>query len=89
MGVVEWSWAVSGAVLLWSPGFGGLNVSVFSDPTLLTCGQKSFQVTLPPGSEGNASFVLTTWGETILRGIFSHIFAQMQRSMEWEERNRF
>ncbi|KAM4896999.1 zona pellucida sperm-binding protein 4 [Sylvia borin] len=39
----------------------GTHVNVFSDPTLLTCGQNSLQLTLPPGWEGNASFVLTTW----------------------------
>uniref|UniRef100_A0A8C0BW23 Zona pellucida glycoprotein 4 n=1 Tax=Buteo japonicus TaxID=224669 RepID=A0A8C0BW23_9AVES len=33
----------------------------FSDPTLLACGQESLQLTLPPGWEGNGSFVLTTW----------------------------
>ncbi|XP_009067717.1 PREDICTED: zona pellucida sperm-binding protein 4-like [Acanthisitta chloris] len=37
------------------------NGSVFSDPNLLTCGQESLQLTLPPGWEGNTSFVLTTW----------------------------
>ncbi|NWH43395.1 ZP4 protein, partial [Fregata magnificens] len=39
----------------------GAQGSVFSDPTLLACGQESLQLTLPPGWEGNASFVLTTW----------------------------
>uniref|UniRef100_A0A8C3MCI8 Zona pellucida sperm-binding protein 4 n=1 Tax=Geospiza parvula TaxID=87175 RepID=A0A8C3MCI8_GEOPR len=29
---------------------------------MLTCGQKSLQLTLPQGWEGNASFVLTIWG---------------------------
>ncbi|XP_059706789.1 LOW QUALITY PROTEIN: zona pellucida sperm-binding protein 4-like [Haemorhous mexicanus] len=66
MGVVGWSWAASGAMLFWmflgslALVLGAMSM-VFSDPTLLTCGQKSFQLTLPPGSEGNASFVLTTW----------------------------
>ncbi|NWX58061.1 ZP4 protein, partial [Promerops cafer] len=66
MGVVEHFRAASGAMLFWV-SFGplalalGAHVSVFSDPTLLTCGQKSLQLTLPPGWEGNASFVLTTW----------------------------
>uniref|UniRef100_H0Z9Z8 Zona pellucida sperm-binding protein 4 n=1 Tax=Taeniopygia guttata TaxID=59729 RepID=H0Z9Z8_TAEGU len=66
MGVVGWSWAPSGAMFFWV-FLGplalvlGAHVSVFSDPTLLTCGQKSLQLTLPPGWEGNASFVLTTW----------------------------
>ncbi|NWS13270.1 ZP4 protein, partial [Pachyramphus minor] len=39
----------------------GVRGSVFSDPTLLTCGQESLQLTLPLGWEGNASLVLTTW----------------------------
>ncbi|NWT56429.1 ZP4 protein, partial [Erythrocercus mccallii] len=66
MSVVGQSRAASGAMLSWV-FFGpltlvlGTHVSVFSDPTLLTCGQKSLQLTLPPGWEGNASFVLTTW----------------------------
>ncbi|NWZ94724.1 ZP4 protein, partial [Nesospiza acunhae] len=83
MGVVGCSWAASGAMLFWV-FLGplalvlGAPISIFSDPTMLTCGQKSLQLTLPPGWEGNASFVLTTWGEAISRGIFSHIFAQMQ-----------
>ncbi|NXS93865.1 ZP4 protein, partial [Jacana jacana] len=66
MGVVGWSRAVFRAMLFW--GFLGplaLAVgawgSVFSDPNLLACGHKSLQLTLPPGWEGNASFVLTTW----------------------------
>ncbi|NXD19684.1 ZP4 protein, partial [Spelaeornis formosus] len=66
MGIVGQSRAASGAMLFWvflSPLtlVLGAHVSVFSDPTLLTCGQKSLQLTLPPGWEGNASFVLTTW----------------------------
>lgn len=94
MVVVGWCWAASGAMLFWV-FLGplalvlGAPIGVFSDPTLLTCGQKSLQLTLPQGWEGNASFVLTTWGEAISRGIFSHIFVQMQRCMEGEERNRF
>ncbi|NWR09064.1 ZP4 protein, partial [Paradoxornis webbianus] len=65
MGVVGQSRVVSG-VMFWV-FLGsltlvlGTHVSVFSDPTLLTCGQNSLQLTLPPGWEGNASFVLTTW----------------------------
>ncbi|XP_074447863.1 zona pellucida sperm-binding protein 4-like isoform X3 [Larus michahellis] len=66
MGVAGQSRAAFGAVLFW--GFLGPLVwvvgaqgSVFSDPTLLVCGQESLQFTLPPGWEGNASFVLTTW----------------------------
>ncbi|XP_023785274.1 zona pellucida sperm-binding protein 4 [Cyanistes caeruleus] len=66
MGVVGQSRAASGAMLFWVflcplALVLGAHVSVFSDPTLLTCGQKSLQLTLPPGWEGNASFVLTTW----------------------------
>ncbi|NWV53320.1 ZP4 protein, partial [Daphoenositta chrysoptera] len=66
MGVVGQSRAVSGAMLFWvflSPLalVMGAHVSVFSDPILLTCGQESLQLTLPPDWEGNASFVLTTW----------------------------
>ncbi|NWI83737.1 ZP4 protein, partial [Dryoscopus gambensis] len=66
MGVVGSFRAVSGAMLFWV-FLGplalvlGAHVSVFSDPTLLICGQESLQLTLPPGWEGNASFVLTTW----------------------------
>ncbi|NXB76789.1 ZP4 protein, partial [Donacobius atricapilla] len=66
MGVVGQFRAVSGAMLCWV-FLGpltlvlGAYVSVFSDPTLLTCGQKGLQLTLPPGWEENASFVLTTW----------------------------
>ncbi|KAL9847369.1 LOW QUALITY PROTEIN: zona pellucida sperm-binding protein 4-like [Geothlypis trichas] len=66
MVVVGWSWAASGAMLFWV-FLGplalvlGAPIDVFSDPTLLTCGQKSLQLTLPQGWEGNASFVLTTW----------------------------
>ncbi|XP_009999116.1 PREDICTED: zona pellucida sperm-binding protein 4-like [Chaetura pelagica] len=52
-----------GAVISW--GFFALVVgaqgSIFSDPRLLVCGQESLQLTLPPGWEGNASFVLITW----------------------------
>lgn len=87
MGVVGQPRVVSGVMFFWV--FLGLltlvlgtRVSVFSDPTLLTCGQNSLQLTLPPSWEGNTSFVLTTWGEAISRGIFSHMFAQMQRCME-------
>ncbi|NWW57152.1 ZP4 protein, partial [Ifrita kowaldi] len=66
MGVVGQSRAASGAMLFWVflaalTLVMGAHVSVFSDPTLLTCGQESLQLTLPPGWEGNASFVLTTW----------------------------
>ncbi|NXF77331.1 ZP4 protein, partial [Sclerurus mexicanus] len=66
MGVIRQSGPALGALLIWVfldllilvvGGHG----SVFSDPTLLTCGQESLQLTLPPGWEGNASFVLTTW----------------------------
>ncbi|NWZ66135.1 ZP4 protein, partial [Acrocephalus arundinaceus] len=66
MGIVGQSRAASGVMLFWVL-LGpltlavGAHVSVFSDPTLLICGQKSLQLTLPPGWEGNASFVLTTW----------------------------
>uniref|UniRef100_A0A8D2N3U1 Zona pellucida sperm-binding protein 4 n=1 Tax=Zonotrichia albicollis TaxID=44394 RepID=A0A8D2N3U1_ZONAL len=48
MGVVGWSWAASGVMLFWV-FLGplalalGAPISVFSDPTLLTCGQKSLQ----------------------------------------------
>ncbi|KAM6203568.1 zona pellucida sperm-binding protein 4 [Sarcoramphus papa] len=66
MGVAGQSRTVFGAMLFW--GFlgplafvVGAQGSVFSDPTLLACGQESLQLTLPPGWEGNASFVLTTW----------------------------
>ncbi|KFP87768.1 Zona pellucida sperm-binding protein 4, partial [Apaloderma vittatum] len=55
-----------GAMLFWS--FLGLLAFVlgaqssgFSDHTLLACGQESLHLTLPPGWEGNDSFVLTTW----------------------------
>ncbi|XP_019149444.2 zona pellucida sperm-binding protein 4 [Corvus cornix cornix] len=66
MGVVGQSRATSGAMLFWVllghlALVMGAHVSVFSDPTLLICGQESLQLTLPPGWEGNASFVLTTW----------------------------
>ncbi|XP_017581418.1 PREDICTED: zona pellucida sperm-binding protein 4 [Corvus brachyrhynchos] len=66
MGVVGESRATSGAMLFWVllghlALVMGAHVSVFSDPTLLICGQESLQLTLPPGWEGNASFVLTTW----------------------------
>lgn len=87
MGAAGQSRAASGVMLFWVflgplALILGAHVSVFSDPTLLTCGQKSLQLTLPPGWERNASFVLTTWGEAILRGLFSHTFAQMKRCME-------
>ncbi|KFQ77655.1 Zona pellucida sperm-binding protein 4, partial [Phoenicopterus ruber ruber] len=66
MGVAGQSRAVFGAMLFW--GFLGPLVlvvgaqgSVFSDLILLACGQESLQLTLLPGWEGNASFVLTTW----------------------------
>ncbi|XP_009706406.1 PREDICTED: zona pellucida sperm-binding protein 4 [Cariama cristata] len=39
----------------------GVQSSVFSDPSLLACGQESLEFTLPSGWEGNASFVLTAW----------------------------
>ncbi|NXE31968.1 ZP4 protein, partial [Ptilorrhoa leucosticta] len=66
MSVVGCFRAASGAMLFWVflgplPLVLGAPVSVFSDPTLLTCGQESLQLTLPPGWEGNASFVLTAW----------------------------
>ncbi|NXN74134.1 ZP4 protein, partial [Himantopus himantopus] len=66
MAVAGQSGAVFGAMLFWG-FFGplalvvGAQGSVFSDPTLLACGQESLQLTLPPGWEGNASFVLTAW----------------------------
>ncbi|NXB21387.1 ZP4 protein, partial [Rhagologus leucostigma] len=66
MGVVRSFRAASGAMLFWV-FLGplalvlGARVSVFSDPALLICDQESLQLTLPPGWEGNASFVLTTW----------------------------
>ncbi|NWW35415.1 ZP4 protein, partial [Panurus biarmicus] len=66
MDIVGQSRPTSGAMLFWV-FLGpltlvlGAHVSVFSDPTLLTCGQKGLQLTLPPGWEGNSSFVLTTW----------------------------
>ncbi|NXW18956.1 ZP4 protein, partial [Circaetus pectoralis] len=66
MGVAGQPRATFGAMLFWE--FLGLLAfvvgaqgSVFSDPTLLACGQESLQLTLPPGWEGNASFVFTTW----------------------------
>ncbi|NXC17418.1 ZP4 protein, partial [Corythaeola cristata] len=66
MGIAGWSRTVFRAMLFW--GFlgplalvVGAQGSVFSDPTLLACGQESLQLNLPPGWEGNASFVLTTW----------------------------
>lgn len=68
MGVAGWSRAAFGAMLFWDI-FGplalvvGAQGSVFSDPDLLACGSESLQLTLPPGWEGNASFVLTTWGK--------------------------
>ncbi|NWU74542.1 ZP4 protein, partial [Onychorhynchus coronatus] len=66
MGVVGWSGAALGA-MLFCFFLGplalvvGAHGSVFFDPTLLICGQESLQLTLPPGWEGNASLVLTTW----------------------------
>ncbi|NXK49932.1 ZP4 protein, partial [Chauna torquata] len=39
----------------------GAQGGFFADPTMLACGQESLQLTLPPGWEGNASFVLTAW----------------------------
>ncbi|KAM9011305.1 zona pellucida sperm-binding protein 4-like [Ara ararauna] len=66
MGIVGQSRTVFGAVLF--VGFLGLLAlvmgaqgSVFSDPSLLACGQESMQLTLSPGWEGNATFVLTAW----------------------------
>uniref|UniRef100_A0A8C3Q1S2 Zona pellucida sperm-binding protein 4 n=1 Tax=Chrysolophus pictus TaxID=9089 RepID=A0A8C3Q1S2_CHRPC len=66
MGVVGQAMAVFGAL-----SFLGLLVPLalvvgtwsrpFADPDLLVCGQESLQLTLPPGWEGNASFVLTAW----------------------------
>jgi len=68
MGAMGQSRTTFGAVLFW--GFlgplalvVGAQGSVFSDPTLLACGRESLQLTLPPGREGNASFVLTAWGK--------------------------
>ncbi|NWW08887.1 ZP4 protein, partial [Oreocharis arfaki] len=66
MSIVEHFRAASGAMLfcvfLGSLALVlGAHVSVFSDTILLTCGQESLQLTLPPGWEGNASFMLTTW----------------------------
>ncbi|XP_027755046.1 zona pellucida sperm-binding protein 4-like [Empidonax traillii] len=66
MGVVGQSEAVLGAMLFWVflgplALVVGASGSVFSDPTLLTCGPESFQLTLPLGWEGNASLLLTTW----------------------------
>lgn len=68
MGVVGQAMAVFGAL-----SFLGLLVPLalvvgtwsrpFADPDLLVCGQGSLQLTLPPGWEGNASFVLTAWGK--------------------------
>ncbi|NXU56198.1 ZP4 protein, partial [Turnix velox] len=57
---------VFGAVLFWKilgplALLVGAEGSVFLDPTLLVCGQENLQLTLPPGWERNASFVLTTW----------------------------
>ncbi|NXS43087.1 ZP4 protein, partial [Balaeniceps rex] len=66
MAVAGWSRTVFSAMLFW--GFlgplalvVGAQGSGFFDPTLLACGQGSLELTLPPGWEGNASFVLTTW----------------------------
>ncbi|NWR61131.1 ZP4 protein, partial [Bucorvus abyssinicus] len=66
MSVTGQSRTVFGAILFWVflgpvTFVGWVQGSVFSDPTLLTCGQESLQLTLPPGWEENASFVLTTW----------------------------
>lgn len=68
MGVAGKSRAAYGAVLFWwflgpLALVVGAQGSVLSDATLLACGQESLQLTLPPSWEGNASFVLTTWGE--------------------------
>ncbi|NXW39818.1 ZP4 protein, partial [Nyctiprogne leucopyga] len=66
MGVAEQSRTAFGAMLFC--GFlgplalvVGAQGSVFSDLILLVCDQESLQLTLPPGWEGNASFVLSTW----------------------------
>ncbi|NXE04073.1 ZP4 protein, partial [Lophotis ruficrista] len=66
MGVVQQSRTTFVAVFLWRflgsiALVVGTRGSVFSDPALLGCGQESLQLTLPPGWERNASFVLTTW----------------------------
>lgn len=41
----------------------GAQGSAFSDPSLLACGLEGMQLTLSPGWEGNATFVLTAWGK--------------------------
>ncbi|XP_009977125.1 PREDICTED: zona pellucida sperm-binding protein 4-like, partial [Tauraco erythrolophus] len=66
MGITGWSRIVFGAMLFWVflgplALVVGAQGSVFSDPTLLACGQESLQLSLPLGWEGNASFVVTTW----------------------------
>lgn len=68
MGVVGQAMAVFGALsLLGLLGPLALVVGTWSrpfvDPDLLVCGQESLQLTLPPGWEGNASYVLTAWGK--------------------------
>ncbi|KFO05801.1 Zona pellucida sperm-binding protein 4, partial [Balearica regulorum gibbericeps] len=70
MGVAGQSRTAFGAMLFW--GFlGSLALVVgaqgndFSYPMLLACGQESLQLTLPADWEGNASFVLTTWGSPL------------------------
>ncbi|XP_061214854.1 zona pellucida sperm-binding protein 4-like isoform X1 [Neopsephotus bourkii] len=66
MGVVGQSRTAFGAMLFL--GFLGLlflvmgaQGSVFSDPSLLACGQESMQLTLSSGWQGNATFVLIAW----------------------------
>ncbi|KFW10978.1 Zona pellucida sperm-binding protein 4, partial [Eurypyga helias] len=66
MGFVGQSWAEFWAMLFWGflgplALFMGTQGSVFSNSTLVTCGQKSLQLTLPPDWDGNVSFVLTIW----------------------------
>ncbi|NXU78105.1 ZP4 protein, partial [Oreotrochilus melanogaster] len=66
MGVAEQSRAAFGAVLSWAllaifVWVVGAQGSIFPDLTLLVCGQERLQLTLPPGWEGNTSFVLTAW----------------------------
>ncbi|NXI51971.1 ZP4 protein, partial [Chloroceryle aenea] len=66
MGVAGWFRTAVGTMLFWV-FFGplafvvGVQGGVFSNSTLLDCGQESLQLTLPPGWEANASFVLIIW----------------------------
>ncbi|XP_061214601.1 zona pellucida sperm-binding protein 4-like [Neopsephotus bourkii] len=66
MGVVGQSRTAFGAMLFL--GFLGLlflvmgaQGSVFSDPSLLACGQETMQLTLSLGWQGNTTFVLIAW----------------------------